>query len=220
MVNTQNEYNVDEYDYLLAHMGQIKINFKYGDEDLDERHLSGGNFGLAQALQSLHRIDFIESLEISQIEGIVNIDIDIKGIDRIDWSKTEISNYLPLQMLKDLEYYSKMSRKFDIILSDLNYVSYEKRDKVQDAGRHALQLIEGFKTSRFFTDWGTKKAIGDISHTMNKEVKYLMNHVRHRDSKRKKEEAINDATRHLISDISSFKRMNLDRIAIKEIIKL
>ncbi|MBF9254358.1 hypothetical protein I2I11_13715 [Pontibacter sp. 172403-2] len=187
-------------------MGKIKIKFTSDGQDITEPPYFFNKVGKIQSLQRRYWTNKIEEIEIPGDNLLFEFDID--NIERdIDWGNQGYPSEIIKGKILEIIYYKEQSDKLDKILSEISSCTFDDRYNLDRLGNQAIEVINALNESRYFPDINFNKvnAIGRIHHTLNKEVEILTSYIKHKDSQRRKNEALSEAKRHLNSDINSFK---------------
>jgi len=196
-------------------MGKIIFEFKWGDDSISNVNNYGKGLAKLQYFQRKYRMDIIEQIHIPEEDCHINI--NIQDLDQeIDWDSLPLPNEKVRQIIRSLEHYQYLSEELDRILSEIRYITYEKKYDLNRLGRQAIAIISSFRPCEHFENIHTDKSISikDISYTLDKEVEILITYVKQRASQKRKNDALYDARRHLTNTIKRIK-FGLDNIKLK-----
>lgn len=197
----------------IIEMAKIIFDIKWGGEPISNFERSVKEIATLQHFRRKYRFDIIESIEL---DDDFTITIDIKDLSqKIDWKSLTLPNEKVRQIIRDLEHYQDLSEQLDKILGDLHSKNFDKRNEIGQLGVRAIDIISSFIPGEHFNNFLGNKGVSiqEIQHTLNKEVDILTSYVRDKDSQKRKNEALNDAVRHLKRDIQGFK-IGLDHIEL------
>ncbi len=183
-------------------MGQISFIYLSGGKEISKDTSLFDKIAKVQYLQRKHGISKI--INELKIDESIEIEIDVDKInDEIIWEQFKQLSPNIIENIKEIEYYHSIQESLKSILSELRYCRYENKDKIKNLGEQAVRIIENTKGSNFNKSLYTSKDIvGRLIYTIEqKEVNFLIEYIKPKDSIKKKTQAVNDAFRQLSLEI-------------------
>ena len=183
-------------------MGQITFIFLSGGKEIFKETSLSEIIAKVQYLQRKHCVSKIQELRIDED---IEIKIDIEEIkDEIKWEQFEQLSPKIIENIRGIEYFHNIKESLKSIISNLGYCRYVDRFKIQALGEQAIRIIESTKESIFnksFYSYNTP-LIENLKYTVEqKEVPFLIEYVKPKDSNKKQKQAVDQAVRQLIFDI-------------------
>lgn len=186
-------------------MGNVKLKFFWGEKEISKKAEDGIEALIAYGyLEKRYRFDLIQKLNFTGND--IEILIDVRKGDDIDWSLFPLPNDRIKLIIRDFEYYHDQLSQLEKILNRIESVTFEKKDDLQNFAEEALQIIDSFIPSKFFDAPDLNRSREAISQTLSQKINMILLKLSGRSSQREKDNALKDAQRHLKQDIEALYR--------------
>jgi len=180
-------------------MGKLKINILYDGKGIENYKNTIEEYGLFLYFKDWYHFNLIEQIEFQGEDSL--LDIEIKGTETIDWTKFQIPEYV-MEVITGILPYSQAKREIEILLRQIKSVNFNNRSELDTLGNKVLRIYSGLKLCDRIDNSMIHGIRGqELSHTLNKEVR-AVERLRDKDAQYRKRNYLDDAIRHLESDIS------------------
>ena len=193
-------------------MGHVKVRFLLDGKDIvgdsysDKSYEVRAIYDKYSTANSRYGIYRFKDITTEGDDFVIDFNVEEIG-DSIDWDKIDYPDERVRELIKIFIALHPIDGQLQRLLEEINRVNSETRYSLHGLGEKALDIIEKTPDSQYImhNDMHKSEAREAINHTLDKEV-WNLTSVKERDSKSSKAMAAASAVRHLISDISNFKR--------------
>jgi hypothetical protein len=194
-------------------MGKIVLRFFYQGKNVNEEPYDNAAIDVQNRLWGKYNFDKIQELEVDGGDFLIDFEIE-NVVQGIDWEAVNYPNDTIKGKIADIIYFKPIYDALAKIKDSIDHCSFAMRYDLDGLGEKAILEATKMEDGVYFKfSFEKERFLGDIRHTLNKEVKSLLD-IDHNISKKRKEEALYDAKKHLSDDIKffiiSFELMNIN----------
>jgi len=187
-------------------MGKLNVKFLYEGQDVKELP-EEQRFEINPLwFEIQYNTDKINEIEFDGDDHTIGIDFQNLSND-FNWNSIEYPNQMVKEKVLEIVYYRSIQTRLEKILHDILICRFDKRRddryELESLADSALNILNNTKESEYFQMINAKinDGIRNINHTINAEVKHVIKYTKHNASEKQKIRDMNDAKRHLKSDL-------------------
>jgi len=186
-------------------MGKLIIKFESNGKDAFDPMGEFQHAARAQYLMGKYDVYKMREIEIPGEDYTMSFDMVTVG-DTIDWLALDYPSEEVRGKVREVMYYKDIASQLDKILEHVQGCRFEENYQMEGWALDAISIIENVKPPEYVNvNLHGGDTVGNIKYTINKEVN-MLKYYKSKDSKKRKDEAMYDAKKHLNQDISAFSR--------------
>jgi hypothetical protein len=182
-------------------MGKIRFHITYKGVSIDSFKNNSAVYNQSLTLENRYNFPAIEKITIDRND--IEIPLDVFAKNDIDWTKYDLPQHV-VAIINDLEHYQSIKDKLESVYTEMEYLEFEDKYKMDALAQKAIDIIDSLQHSAHLDNFMLNKTswIKKLFHTKNKEVSMLLR-LKDKDAKYKKAKMLEDAKKHLLPDIKS-----------------
>jgi len=160
----------------------------------------------------------MKKMEEIEFEGEnFNLDFDLNELkNTTNWEELKYPNEQVKGKVLEIVYYSEIKNVINKLLEKIHRCRFEDRYELGKLGQQAIEIINKTKPNLFLKNQNlfAGDTVGNIKYTLDKEVE-MLNETKFTASKKRKQEVLDDAKKHLTDDIKRFS-FHLDQFEVND----
>jgi hypothetical protein len=202
-------------------MGQLNVRFfpkgkELGQIPNEENNIKFDKEALMQGLKNKYNIYKMNEIEFEGEDFYIDIDLDNVQAQSIDWEALDYPNDEIKGKVLEIVYYQYINQKLKRISDEIGMCRFEDRHLIYTKGQETIRILNNTKEESNYLPYistNPKICANRINYTVNQKEVRKLNSMKPSASRKRKQQALNEAIRILQHEIKGF-TMFLDDIQV------